>query len=71
MTMAEEERIADWERGLLDEQVAKQRRAAALRAGRAVLNAYQHGMLPISSRYLADTLLMVLHVVGDEADSGA
>lgn len=66
--MADEERLPEWERGLLDEQMAKQRRAAALRAGRAVLNAYQLGMSPISARYLADTLLLVLHATDEDPD---
>jgi hypothetical protein len=36
---------------------------AVLRAGRAVLDAYERGVLPVDARYLADTLRMVLDTV--------
>ena len=55
--------LPDWERELLEKQAAEQSRGAALRAGRAVLDAYGRGVLPIDARYLADTLRMVLDAV--------
>jgi hypothetical protein len=62
-TVAESQALPEWERELLDKQAAETSRAAALRAGRAILDAYDRSVLPISASYLADTLRMVLDAV--------
>ncbi len=67
--MADDERLPEWERELLDKEAAEKSRAAALRAGRAVLGAYDRSVLPVGASYLADTLRMVLDAV--EGKDGA
>jgi hypothetical protein len=67
--MADTGALPDWERDLLEKQAAERGRDAAVRAGRAILDAYGRGILPIDARYLADTLRMVLDAV-DAVKSG-
>jgi urease accessory protein UreF len=57
------EPLPDWEREFLENQEARENYTAALRAGHAILDAYDRGQLPIDARYLADTLRMVLAVM--------
>jgi hypothetical protein len=61
--MAEAESLAAWECEVLEKQAAEEGRDAALRTARAILDAYERGILPIGARYLADTLRMVLAAV--------
>ena len=61
--MDDTEPLADWECDILDKQTDLESYTAALRAGRAVIAAYDRGVLPIDARYLADTLRMVLAVM--------
>ena len=55
--------LPNWERELLDKQAAEQCCEAALQAADAILRAYDHGILLMNARYLADTLRMVLGAI--------